>query len=60
VLVCCEHGNEPSGIINGGEFLDWLSDYQLLEEDSAPWSWLVGWLVGWLVILVSFLLNPAT
>jgi hypothetical protein len=21
-----------------GEFLDWLSDYQLLKEDSAPWS----------------------
>jgi hypothetical protein len=22
----CEHGNEPSGSIKGGEFLDWLSD----------------------------------
>jgi hypothetical protein len=21
------HGNEPSGSIKGGEFLDWLSDY---------------------------------
>jgi len=22
----CEHGNEPSGSLKGGEFLDWLSD----------------------------------
>jgi hypothetical protein len=27
VAGCCEHGNEPSGSIKGGEFLDWLSDY---------------------------------
>jgi hypothetical protein len=31
---CCEHGNETSGSINGGKF-DWLSDYQLLKNDSA-------------------------
>jgi hypothetical protein len=36
-----ENGNEPSGSIKGGEFLDSLSDYQLLNEDSAPWSYLV-------------------
>jgi len=23
----CEHGNEPSGSIKRGEFVDWLSDY---------------------------------
>jgi hypothetical protein len=23
---CCENGNEPSGSIKGGEFLDYLSD----------------------------------
>jgi len=23
---CCEHGNEPSGSIKGGKFLDQLSD----------------------------------
>jgi hypothetical protein len=23
----CEYGNEPSGSIKGGEFLDWLSDF---------------------------------
>jgi hypothetical protein len=37
VAGSCEHGNELSGFIKGGEFLDWLSDYQLLK-DSAPWS----------------------
>jgi hypothetical protein len=32
----CEHGNEPSGSIKGVEFLDYLSDYQLLKKGSAP------------------------
>jgi hypothetical protein len=27
VAGCCEHGNEPSGSIKGGEFIDELSDY---------------------------------
>jgi hypothetical protein len=26
VADCCEHGNEPSGSIKGGEFLSQLSD----------------------------------
>jgi hypothetical protein len=39
---CYEHGNEPSGSIKGGEFIDKLSDCQLLKKDSAsflltPW-----------------------
>jgi hypothetical protein len=33
VACSCEHSNEPSGSINGGEFLDELSDYQLLKEE---------------------------
>jgi hypothetical protein len=33
-----EHGNEPSGSIKGGEFLDQLSDFQLLLKVSIPWS----------------------
>jgi hypothetical protein len=33
----CEHGNELSGSIKSTEF-DWLSDYWLLEKDSAPCS----------------------
>jgi hypothetical protein len=38
VAGSCEHGDEPSGYIKGGEFGDLLSDYQLLKKDSAPWS----------------------
>jgi hypothetical protein len=26
VVGSCEHGDEPSGFIKGGELLDWLSD----------------------------------
>jgi len=35
VAGSCEHGNEPSDYMKGGEFLDYLSDYQRLK-DSAP------------------------
>jgi hypothetical protein len=38
VAGSCEHGNESSGSIKGVEFLDYLSDYQLPNKDSAPWS----------------------
>jgi hypothetical protein len=38
VASLCEHGNELSGSMRGGESLDWLSDYQLPNKDSAPWS----------------------
>jgi hypothetical protein len=37
----CQCGNEPAGSIKSRELLDWLSDYQRFEEDSAPWRWLV-------------------
>jgi len=30
--------NEPSGSIKGEEFLDWLSDCQLLKKDFVPCS----------------------
>jgi hypothetical protein len=35
---CCEHGDEPSGSIKDGEFIDWLKDYQLLKKNCAPWT----------------------
>jgi hypothetical protein len=35
VVSSCEHGNEPSGSVKGGEFLDLLSDSQLLKANSA-------------------------
>jgi hypothetical protein len=41
VVGFCENGNEPSGSIRGGKFLDYLRNYQLLK-DSAPWSWSKG------------------
>jgi hypothetical protein len=36
----CENGNEPSGSIKGGEFLDKLSDCKHLKMDSDPWGYL--------------------
>ena len=34
----CECGNEPSGSIKCGEFLDQLRTGQLLKNDAAAWS----------------------
>jgi len=34
----CEDGNEPSGSVRGGKFLDWLSDYELVKKDPVPCS----------------------
>jgi hypothetical protein len=36
VAGCCEHGNEPSGSIKSGEFLDQLSDYLFVKKDYTP------------------------
>jgi len=38
VQISCEYSNEPSGSVNGGEFLDQLSNCYLLKKDSVPWS----------------------
>jgi hypothetical protein len=32
---CYGHGDELLGSIKGGEFLEYLSDYYLLEKDSV-------------------------
>jgi hypothetical protein len=40
VAVPSEHGNEPSVYINGGVFLDYMNDYQLLRNISAVKSML--------------------
>ena len=37
VADACECGNEPSGSVKCGEFVDQLQTSQLLK-DSAPWS----------------------
>jgi len=41
----CEFGNEPSGFLKGGEYLDWLRDYQLLNIYSYLCSFdsYMGW-----------------
>jgi hypothetical protein len=36
-----ENESEPPGSIKCEEFLDYQRKYQLLKNDSAPWSWLV-------------------
>jgi len=41
VAGLCEHGNEFSASIKGGEFLDQLSDCMLLRKDSAAWRYLI-------------------
>jgi hypothetical protein len=39
VVGCCECGNEPSGCMKCGEFLDWPRTCQLLKKDYTGWSW---------------------
>jgi len=41
VADVCECGNEPSGSVKSGEFLDELQTSYILKKDSAPWSKLV-------------------
>ena len=38
VAGACECGNEPSGSIKCGEFLDQMQTCQLLKKDSPVWS----------------------
>ena len=38
VAGTCECGNEPSGSIQCGEFLDWLRTCHLFKEDSVKWN----------------------
>jgi hypothetical protein len=37
----CDHGNEISGSIKGREFLDCLSDCQLVKKGSGPWEFIL-------------------
>jgi hypothetical protein len=36
-----EHDNRPSSRIKGGEFINQLSDNQILKKDFVPWILLV-------------------
>ena len=42
----CEYGDEPSGSIKCGEFLDLLKNFWLLRKDCHPWSKSVSQLVS--------------
>ena len=53
-MCTCECGNEPSGSIKCGEFLDQLRYSQLVKKDSAPWSQFLVWLVSQLTFEGSF------
>jgi hypothetical protein len=44
IVGSCEHGNEPSSSVKGGEFLNKLSDCWLLKKDSTPLSYIITWL----------------
>jgi hypothetical protein len=33
-----EHGNDPSGSMKGGGFLEYLTNYKLLKKNFFPWS----------------------
>ena len=49
----CECGDEPSGSVKCGEFLDQLQTSQLVKKDSAPWSELVSQLASKRVTLTG-------
>ena len=41
VAGSCKEGNKVSGSIKCGQILSYLSNCQLLNEESAPWSYFV-------------------
>jgi hypothetical protein len=41
VASSCEHGDEHLGTINGGEFLEYLSDFWLLKKVCPPLSYFI-------------------
>jgi hypothetical protein len=48
----CGPGNEPSGSIEGGEFLDYLNDNQFFK-DCVPWNELARMKLYFIFILVT-------
>ena len=50
-MSSCECGNESTGSIKCGEFLDLLSRLISFSRSNLLYgvNWLAGWLVGWLV-----------
>jgi hypothetical protein len=48
-------GNEPSSSVRGGEFVEPLSNYQLLEKDFSSWSYGFRFLVWSLKCRIGFM-----
>jgi hypothetical protein len=48
----CEHDNEHSGSVKGGEFLDQFSNYQLLKDEAVLVIFKILCVINW--IAVSF------
>ena len=40
-MSCCEHHKEPLHSRKYREFLDDLSNYELVKKDTFHWNWLV-------------------
>ena len=55
VAGTCECGNEPSGLIKCGEFLDQLKAGQLPKKESAPWGIVCGF---YWTHFMTFLVRP--
>jgi hypothetical protein len=53
VASCCVDGGRPSGSKKFGEFLESLTNYQLLTTSSASRGWLLVCLFGWLFGLLQ-------
>jgi hypothetical protein len=45
VVGPCEHGNEPSGFTEGGDFFDCLNDYRS-RDSSVVERWDMSWMIG--------------
>jgi hypothetical protein len=38
VACCCDHGNVVSGSIKHTEFIEFLRNYEVIKNNSTPWS----------------------
>ena len=57
VAESCECGNEPSGSVKCGEFLDQLQTSQLLKKDTAPWSGVIIIIITTVIIIIIIIIT---
>jgi hypothetical protein len=55
VTGSCEHNDEPSGSTKRWKFLEWLSNWQLLNDCSSLWTLFVSCLFRFFVPLFASL-----